>query len=98
MNDDALVRALKRRGVPKAEAFLADFVAVASEALAAGDEVLLHLFGTLSVRDLPMRMVRNPRTREPQYIPAHRAVHFRPSRALREALNGRKPGKGFGHG
>ena len=95
-----LVANLKRRGIRErdAEAFLADFAAVVTEALAAGDEIPLHLFGKFSVRDCPMRMVRNPRTKVPSYILPHRAVHFRASTALREALNGRKPGKGFGHG
>lgn len=95
-DDAALAPALRRRGVDHAEAFLADFAAVATEALAAGDEIPLHLFGKFSVREYPMRMVRNPRTGAPSYIPQHRAVHFRASTVLREALNGRKPGKGFG--
>lgn len=96
--NDALVAALRRRDIPRPENFLDAFAAVVTEALAAGDEIPLHLFGKFSVRDCPMRMVRNPRTKVPSYILPHRAVHFRASTALREALNGRKPGKGFGHG
>ena len=96
-HDDAtLAAAMRRRGVDHAEAFLADFAAVVTEALVAGDEIPLHLFGKFSVREYPMRMVRNPRTGAPSYIPPHRAVHFCASTALRVALNGRKPGNGFG--
>ncbi len=96
--NDALVAALRKRDIPRPENFLDAFTAVVTEALAAGDEIPLHLFGKFSVRDCPMRMVRNPRTKVPSYILPHRAVHFRASVALREALNGRKPGKGFGRG
>lgn len=95
-----LVANLKRRGILErdAEAFLADFVAVATEALAAGDEIPLHLFGTFSVRQYAPRRLLNPRTKAPCYVPAQRKVRFNPSVALREALNGRKRGRGFGRG
>lgn len=96
--NNELVAALRRRDIPRPENFLDVFAAVATEALAAGEEIPLHLFGTFSVRDCPMRMVRNPRTKAPSFTLPHRAVHFRASKALREALNGRRRGGGFGRG
>ena len=95
-----LMADLKRRGLRErdAEAFLADFVSVATEALAAGDDIMLHLFGTFSVRQYAPRTAYNPRTKAPCYVPAQRKVRFNPSVALREALNGRKRGGGFGRG
>lgn len=93
-----LLAAMRRRGVERPEAFLAAFAAVATEALAAGEEVILRHFGALAVHAYPARPGHNPRTGAPVSIPAHRQVRFRQSQVLREALNGRKRGGGFGRG
>lgn len=97
MNTTALVQDLERRGVRNAETFLADFTAVAREALAAGDKIILTRFGAFSARQHAERMVANPRTGAPCIIPAQRVAHFAPGVYLRAAVNS-EPGKGAWHG
>ena len=95
--EDPLVAALRKRGVARPEDFLADFAAVAREALAAGEEVNLRPLGILSTRDHEARVIRNPRTAQPHLVPARRVAHFSPGLALRNALKV-EPGNGGEHG
>lgn len=95
-HDDTLVDALRRRGVERPEVFLADFVAVATEALAAGEEIPLRFLGVFHARAYPARTGRNLRTGKPCSIPAHRRVIFRASPALLDTLN-RRGRRRLGH-
>ena len=97
-HDAALVAALRRRGVADAETFLADFAAVAHEALAAGEEIQLRFLGSFRVREYPASTGRNPRTGKPTHIPARRRVIFRASTVLLDALNRRRRRRRLGHG
>lgn len=54
--------------------------------LTRGQPVQLSGFGTFSVRQLPGKVIRNPRTGDPIEVPPQRTVVFRPSRVLREAM------------
>ena len=59
-----------------------------SEALANGEEVRIPGFGTFGTRSRPARTGRNPRTGESLSIRASTAPIFKPSRNLRDAVNG----------
>ena len=97
LHDADLVAALRRRGVAHAETFLADFAAVAVEALATGEEIQLRFFGLFRVRSYPATTGRNPRTGKPTHIPARRRVIFRAGTVLLDALNHRRRRR-LGHG
>ena len=57
------------------------------EALASGRRVEIRGFGSFqSTQRLP-RTGRNPRTGERVDIPSRRVAHFKPGKALREAIN-----------
>ncbi len=57
------------------------------EALARGHRIELRGFGTFSVNRRPPRMGRNPRSGESVAIPEKRVPHFKPGKALREAVD-----------
>ncbi|HAM45854.1 MAG TPA: DNA-binding protein [Propionibacteriaceae bacterium] len=69
-----------------ADAARAVFDLIGTE-LAAGQKVNLAGFGSFEVRDRAARAGRNPQTGAPLVVPAHRAVIFRPSSALRVQVN-----------
>ena len=58
------------------------------EALANAEEVRVSGFGTFGTRSRPARTGRNPRTGESLSIEASTAPVFKPSRKLRDAVNG----------
>ena len=58
-----------------------------SEALVRGHRIELRGFGTFSVNRRPPRMGRNPRSGESVAIPEKRVPHFKPGKALREAVD-----------
>ncbi|RMF19920.1 MAG: HU family DNA-binding protein [Gammaproteobacteria bacterium] len=55
--------------------------------LTRGEDVALTRFGRFSIVDRPARSGRHPQTGAPMRIEAHRAVVFRPGKALREAVS-----------
>ena len=61
----------------------------ASNALAAGDRVELRGFGNFEVKATKARTGRNPATGMPIEIAASRKASFRPSKELKERLNGK---------
>jgi nucleoid DNA-binding protein len=61
----------------------------ASNALTAGDRVELRGFGNFEVKATKARTGRNPATGAPLEIPASRKASFRPSKELKERLNGK---------
>ncbi len=58
-----------------------------SEALAKGHRIELRGFGSFSISHRPPRMGRNPRSGEQVLIPQKRVPHFKPGKALREAVD-----------
>lgn len=75
-------------GMPKAEVAraLSGLLKVAERALAAGEEVRISGFGTLTARERAARKGRNIRTGAEIEIPAKRTVVFRPGKGLLEAV------------
>lgn len=59
-----------------------------SEELKAGEKITLNGFGIFEVSDRPAREGRNPRTGETMQIAASKAVRFKPSKTLKDAVNG----------
>lgn len=60
-----------------------------SDALARGHRIEIRGFGSFSVTRRPPRMGRNPRTGEQVPIPEKLVPHFKPGKALREAVEAR---------
>lgn len=56
------------------------------DALARGHRIEIRGFGSFSISRRPPRMGRNPRTGEQVPIPEKRVPHFKPGKALREAV------------
>jgi integration host factor subunit beta len=58
-----------------------------SEALARGHRIEIRGFGSFSINRRSPRMGRNPRSGESVAIPEKRVPHFKPGKALREAVD-----------
>lgn len=59
------------------------------EALVRGHRIEIRGFGSFSINRRPPRMGRNPRSGESVAIPEKRVPHFKPGKALREAVDAR---------
>ncbi|KAF1046117.1 integration host factor subunit beta [Xylophilus sp.] len=60
-----------------------------SDALVRGHRIEIRGFGSFSVNRRPPRIGRNPRSGESVAIPEKRVPHFKPGKALREAVDQR---------
>ena len=60
-----------------------------SDALVRGHRIEIRGFGSFSINRRPPRMGRNPRSGESVAIPEKRVPHFKPGKALREAVDQR---------
>src|SRR5437762_12082880 len=60
-----------------------------SDALARGHRIEIRGFGRFSINRRPPRMGRNPRSGEQVLIPEKLVPHFKPGKALREAVDAR---------
>ena len=60
-----------------------------SDALVRGHRIEIRGFGSFSINHRPPRMGRNPRSGESVAIPEKRVPHFKPGKALREAVDAR---------
>jgi integration host factor subunit beta len=60
-----------------------------SDALVRGNRIEIRGFGSFSINQRPARTGRNPRSGESVAIPAKRVPHFKPGKALREAVDQR---------
>ena len=58
-------------------------------ALTRGERIEIRGFGSFSVNRRPPRIGRNPRSGESVQIPEKRVPHFKPGKALREAVDAR---------
>ena len=58
-----------------------------SDALVHGQRIEIRGFGSFSVSRRPARSGRNPRSGESGHIPEKRVPHFKPGKALREAVD-----------
>jgi DNA-binding protein HU-beta len=61
---------------------------VFTDTLAAGEEIRMSGFGAFKVAERKARQARNPRTGESIQVPASKTVTFRPSKDLKDKLNG----------
>lgn len=59
------------------------------DALVRGHRIEVRGFGSFSINRRPPRMGRNPRSGESVAIPEKRVPHFKPGKALREAVDAR---------
>ena len=66
------------------------FIEYAELALQNGDCVDIPKFGKLSVEQRQARMARNPQTGEKMEVPAKKAIKFKASKTLKDAINGEK--------
>ena len=62
-----------------------------SAALARGHRIEIRGFGSFSINRRPPRMGRNPRSGEQVVIPEKLVPHFKPGKALREAVDAQVP-------
>lgn len=62
-----------------------------SDALARGHRIEIRGFGSFSISRRPPRVGRNPRSGEQVMIPEKLAPHFKPGKALREAVDQNLP-------
>ncbi|WP_395667823.1 integration host factor subunit beta [Rhodoferax sp.] len=60
-----------------------------NNALVRGHRIEIRGFGSFSINRRPPRMGRNPRSGESVAIPERRVPHFKPGKALREAVDAR---------
>lgn len=89
MNKSELVDAISQRsGVTKADAarVLETFTQTVTEALRAGDQVVLTGFGSFSTGERSARTGRDPRTGKPIQIKAARVAKFKVGKLLKEAV------------
>ena len=70
-----------------AEQAIKAVMAALSDELKAGEKITLNGFGIFEVSDRPAREGRNPRTGEAMQIAASKAVKFKPSKTLKDAVN-----------
>lgn len=59
------------------------------EALSEGERIEVRGFGSFSLHYRPPRIGRNPKTGEAVALPGKYVPHFKPGKALREAVNNR---------
>jgi DNA-binding protein HU-beta len=71
----------------EAEAALVAATNAIQAALAQGQKVTLVGFGTFSVAERKEKQGRDPQSKEPITIPAHKAVKFAAGRALKDLVN-----------
>ncbi len=62
-----------------------------SEALVRGHRIEIRGFGSFSISRRSPRLGRNPRSGESVQIPEKRVPHFKPGKAMREAVDSRTP-------
>lgn len=57
------------------------------ETLSKGEKIEIRGFANFKVKQRPERIARNPKTGEQIKVPTQRAINFKMSKALKEALN-----------
>ncbi|WP_394757601.1 integration host factor subunit beta [Rhodoferax sp.] len=60
-----------------------------NEALVRGHRIEIRGFGSFAINHRPPRIGRNPRNGDSVAIPEKRVLHFKPGKALREAVDQR---------
>ena len=65
-----------------------------TEALVKGHRIEIRGFGSFTINRRPPRIGRNPRSGESVMVPEKRVPHFKPGKALREAVDASTPSSG----
>lgn len=83
-----IIEKVAAKGYTKKDAkvILDDIFEVITEALADGEDVKLHGFGTFCVREIASRTTKDYRSGERITIPSHKVPKFVPGGALRRAV------------
>ncbi len=91
MNRSDLFEALAERHphltATDAEVAVKTLLEAMAESLIAGQRIEIRGFGSFSVVERAARQARNPRTGERVAVPPKRVLHFKPGKALREAVD-----------
>jgi len=79
----------KETGLTKTQAkeVIETLLTQTTKALKKEGRFVLAGLGTFDVVKRAKRTARNPRTGEPMIVKAHKAVRFKPAKALKEAVN-----------
>ncbi|MEI7785356.1 MAG: integration host factor subunit beta [Betaproteobacteria bacterium] len=72
-----------------AEAAVKAILDAIGQAMVRGHRIEIRGFGSFNINRRPPRMGRNPRSGESVAIPEKRVPHFKPGKALREAVDER---------
>lgn len=80
----ALLPFLMQRDAEQAVKALQDAIV---DALVQGQRIEIRGFGSFSIHHRPERTGRNPRSGASVLVPAKRLPHFKPGKALREAVD-----------
>ena len=91
MTKSELIEALARRQTHLAfadvEMAVKSVIEQMSQALAQGERIEVRGFGSFALHFRPPRMGRNPKTGEAVALPGKHVPHFKPGKALREAVD-----------
>jgi nucleoid DNA-binding protein len=74
-------------GSAQARALTARIIEALAAALIAGEVIELRGLGTLETRERKGRTAHNPRNMTPVFVPAHKAIIFRPCGKLKKAVS-----------
>ena len=58
-----------------------------TDALLSGQHIEVRGFGRFTVRDMPARNARNPKTNEAIVVDSKRKIHFKPGNELKDRVN-----------
>lgn len=86
-----LIEEVTRSGAPTrkdSEVIVETVFSSIMDSLRAGDKVEIRGFGSFRVRQREARMGRNPKTGAPVAVPARKVPYFKPSKELRDGING----------
>ena len=92
MTKSELIEALARRQTHLAfadvEMAVKSVIEQMSQALAQGERIEVRGFGSFALHYRPPRMGRNPKTGARVEVPAKRIPYFKPSKELKDLVNG----------
>ena len=72
----------------RAAEIVEDYIEIIKESLEKDGKVLISRFGSFEVNPKKARKGRNPKTGDPLILRARKVIKFKPSRILREYING----------
>jgi len=94
MNKSDLTRQLAESlhlSMREAGSIVNTIVEAMADALARGESIEIRGFGSFGVTRRNPRLGRNPRTGQSVAIPERRVPHFKPGKALRDAVDASRP-------